>query len=133
LAVHQRIADLIQFSVLLFVHNFEIGDRRKASWTPVDYVLAAIDQSLLVEADEDLAHGAAEVFVHGEVLPRPVNRIAEALHLLKYVAAVVLPPLPNAGNELFPSQIETLHALTSELPLHQHLCGNAGMVGAGKP
>ena len=63
-----RIADVPQVALRLFVDHFQIGDGGVAARAPVDHVLAAIDQALFVEADEDLADGAGEARVEREAL-----------------------------------------------------------------
>jgi hypothetical protein len=69
--------------VLVVVGDFEVADGGLAAGTPVDDVGAAIDEALLVEADEGFADGDGEAVVHGEVLARPVDGGAEALHLVE--------------------------------------------------
>ena len=53
------------------------------SRAPVDDVSAAIDQALLMQADEGFAHGARQAGIHSEILARPVDGGAEALHLVE--------------------------------------------------
>ena len=83
--------------------DFEIADGGLAARAPVDDVRAAIDEALMIEADEGFADGDRQALVHGEVLAAPVDGDAEALHLFEDGAAVVLTPLPDAGNECFPA------------------------------
>ena len=52
------IANLVQLALHLLVLDLKIGNRRLAARTPVDDVLAAINQSFFIQADENLAHGA---------------------------------------------------------------------------
>ena len=103
--VVHRVADLPQMALVLVVDDFEVADGGLAARAPVDDVCAAIDQALLVEADEGLAHGDGELLVHGEVLALPVDRGAEALHLVEDGAAVVALPLPHALDEGLAAQL----------------------------
>ena len=82
LRAHHRVANLIELAGHILMLDLEVRDRRAAVGTPVHDVLAAIDQSLLIEAHENLAHRAREVLVHGEVFAFPIDGGAEALHLL---------------------------------------------------
>ena len=127
------IANLVELARRLLVHHFQIGDRGDAARTPVDDVLAAIDQPFFVEADESFAHRARHALVHGEVLARPVDGGAQPLHLLKNDAAVVLLPVPHAGDECLATDIAAVLAFGGQLALHHQLGGDAGMVGARKP
>ena len=58
--VGERIAQVPDLPVGLLLLRFLIGERGEAAGAPVDDVVAAIDQPLLVERDEGLAHRAAE-------------------------------------------------------------------------
>jgi hypothetical protein len=48
-------------ALLLLVDDFEVADGGLAARAPVDDVGAAIDEALLVEADEGFADGDGEV------------------------------------------------------------------------
>ncbi len=51
------VADLPEMAFLLLVDDFEIADGGLAARTPVDDVRAAVDEALVIEADEGFAHG----------------------------------------------------------------------------
>ena len=94
---------------------------------------AAIDEPLLVEPDEGFTDSDGEVLVHGEVFALPVDGGAETLHLAEDGSAVVALPLPDALDEGFAAKLLAGGAFLGELALDHHLCGDAGVVGAGKP
>ena len=131
--VEDGVADLPEMALVLVVDDFEIADGGLAARAPVDDVSAAIDEPLLVEADEGFADGDGEVLVHGEVFAAPVDGCAEALHLVEDGAAVVALPLPDALDEGFAAELLAGGAFLGELALDHHLRGDAGVVGAGKP
>ena len=81
-AVGQRIADLPDLALLLLVLDFEVGHRRAERRVPVDEALAAIDEAVVVQADERLEHRGGQALVHREALARPVAGRAEAPHLV---------------------------------------------------
>ena len=130
---HNRIANLVQLSLDFFMFDFKIGDRRLATRTPVDDVLAPINQAFFVQPDEHLAHGARQVLIHGEVFAIPIHGSAQPLHLVENCSAVMPLPFPHALDKCLASEIATLLAFTGKLALNHHLGGNAGVVGAGKP
>ena len=131
---NHRIANLVQLALHLFVLDLKIGDRRLAARTPVDDVLAAIDQPFFIQADEDLAHGARQAFVHGEVFAVPIDRRAQPLHLVENRAAVMPLPFPHALDESFAAQIARAFLPSRrQLALHHHLRGDAGVVGSRQP
>ena len=110
-----------------------VGKGGVAAGAPVDDVLALVDEAVLVELDEDLAHGTGEVLVHGEGFAGPVHGSAEALDLLKDLATILLLPFPHAFDEGFAAQIVAALAFLGQGAFHHVLGGDAGMVGAGEP
>ncbi len=128
-----RIANLPEVALLLLVDDFEVADGGLAAGAPVDDVGAAVDESLLVEADEGFAHGDGQVVVHGEVFALPIDGCAEALHLVEDGAAVMAFPLPDALDEGHSAKGLARSAFLGKLALDHHLGGDAGVVGAGQP
>ena len=62
---------------------------------PVDQPLVAVDQALLVAADEHLAHGGGQALVQGEALAAPVAGGAQAAQLAHDGPAALGLPLPD--------------------------------------
>ncbi len=81
-AVGEGIADVVELAEAVFVRDFEVGDGGLLDGVPVDDVGAAVDEALLVEADEGFLDGDVEAVVHGEELAGPVDGGAEAAHLV---------------------------------------------------
>ena len=113
--------------------HFEIRDRGLAARAPVHDVFAAVDQAFFIESDEDLAHGARKILVHGEVFAVPVNGCAQALHLVEDRAAVELLPFPYSLDEFLAAQVAAFLAFFGELALDHHLRRDARVIGAGQP
>ena len=74
-----------------------------------------------------------ESLVQGEALPRPVAGGAEAAHLPADIAAGFFLPLPNLLQKGAASELMSLFPLRLQTAFHQHLGGDAGVVGAGLP
>ena len=127
------VANFPELTLLFFVRDFEIADGGLTAGAPVDDVGAAIDEAVFVKADEGFAHGDGEVLVHGVVLARPVDGVADALHGGEDGAAVVAAPLADALNEDFAAEGLPGCAFADEQALDEHLRGDAGVIGAGKP
>ena len=72
-AIDDRVANFPQLARNLLVLDFEIRDCRLAARAPVDDVLPAIDQALLMQPNEHLAHRSREVVIHGEVFAAPID------------------------------------------------------------
>ena len=81
-AVLERIGDVEERVGDLAVLDLEVGDRRARPRVPVDQVVVAVDEVLVVEVDEDLHHRAHVGVVEREALVVVVHRRAEPLELL---------------------------------------------------
>ena len=133
LAVRERIADVPERAVLLLGLHLEVGHRRLQHRIPVDEPLAAVDEPVLVQADECRLHGTRHPGIHGEAVAAPVDRGAEPAHLARDRAAGFLLPAPHARREGIATEFVARLALGHQLPLDDHLRGNARVVRARLP
>src|SRR5262249_48839671 len=127
------ILDVPEVALLLDVRSLQIANRGLAVRAPVDHVFAAINQTLFVEPDEDLAYRAREAGIQRKTFARPIARRAQPDLLLIYRIAGLLFPRPDALVELFAPQIAVIDALFGELARHNHLGCDSRVIGAGKP
>jgi len=100
---------------------------------PVDHVLAAVDESLLVQLQEGLGHGFREALVESEPLAGPVGTRAQRLHLAGNMSALLVLVLPRALQELLAPHFLAARVLGEQLLLHLQLRRDAGVVRAGEP
>ena len=110
-AVRERVGDVEELVGDLAVLDLEVGDGRARPGVPVDEVVVAVDQALVVEVDEDLHDRLHVALVEGEALVLVVHRGAEALELLDDRAAVLLAPLPHALDERLAPELLAARAL----------------------
>src|SRR4029453_17211911 len=96
-AIFGRIADVPETARLAAVGRLRlfVRERRLTAHAPMNDAVAAIDQPLLIEADEHLAHRLRKALVHREALALPIARRAEAHELLEDLAAVLPFPLTD--------------------------------------
>ena len=132
-AVAQGVAEAPQAAILLPVLDFQIGNGGAQFRVPVDQPLAPVDQAFLVQADEHFDHCAAEALVQREALPGPIHGGAHAPQLARDMAPGGFFPAPNPLLEGAAANFGAALALGVQLPLHQHLGGDAGMVRARLP
>jgi hypothetical protein len=132
-AVGQRVAEQGQLAGDLLVLDLDVGQGGQAARAPVDDPPAPVQQPLLVEGDEHLADGLGEALVHGEALPGPVHRVAEALHLAEDAATGLGLPAPDPLDERLTAEVEAGLALLGQLALDDVLGGDAGVVHARQP
>ena len=133
-AVGERIADIPEVTGLINVLDLRVGERRQAMRTPVDDAAALINEALVVQLAEGLAHGPGAALVHREAGAGPVAARAHLLLLLDDAVAVLFLPFPHALKELLTAKVVAGQALLgAQLLLHLDLGGDAGVVGAGDP
>jgi hypothetical protein len=78
----ERISQVVELPLHLLGLRFLVGERGQAARAPVDDVVAAIDEPLLVQRDEDVADGFGKALVEREPGTLPVARAAEPAQLL---------------------------------------------------
>ena len=128
-----RIAEMPEGAGPRLVLDFQVRDRGEGARIPVHHVLAAVDETPLVQADEALGHGTGQAGIHGEPLPGPVAAGTHSLELVHDPAAVLLLPGPDVLQELLTPDPSAVHSLLGKVPLDEHLRGDSGVVGAGQP
>ena len=69
---------------------------------------------VVVEVDEDLAHGPGQAVVHGEALALPVHRDAHDPELLCDPRVIAALPLPDLLQEASPAEILQLQVHLTE-------------------
>ncbi len=132
-SVRQRIPEVPQRSVFLLALHFEIGQRGEQHRVPIHQALAAVDQTLGVQAHENLGNRLRQPLIHREPIASPVDRVAQAAHLGRDGAAGLLLPPPDPFDEGIAAQIRPLESLSIELALDDHLCRDARVIRAGLP
>ena len=100
---------------------------------PVDDTASLVDQTLFIQGDEYLPNSPGAAFIHGESGTIPVAGCAQLLLLLHNAVAVLLFPVPDSLQELFPAKIVAGQTLLAELFLNLDLGCDTGMVNAGNP
>ena len=80
-AICKRVVNFPDAALLLFAHNFEVGDCGHQDRVPVDQTLAPINQALLIQADKGFPHHGRALLIHGEVFEIPIGRGSKAAHL----------------------------------------------------
>ena len=132
-ALAQGIAQMPQAARFFFGDHFQIGERRLQHRIPVHQALAAVDQALLIETDEDLRHRPGQAGVHREPIALPIDRSPEPAHLPGDMAAGLLLPSPNTLDEGFASELDPARTFGVQLPFDHHLRRDASVIGAGLP
>ena len=154
------VAHGVEGAVLGCGDDFFVGDGGEAGRAPVDHAFAAVDVAAVVEVDEGLLDGAGVVLVHGEAFAPPVAGAAEFFELLNDDAAAVVRPCPDEVKKVFAWDVVfgewDAGFVGGSVPkvgfggeavadgggecvgfaegfFDGGLCGEAGVVGAGKP
>jgi hypothetical protein len=132
-AAAQRIANGGQGAPRLLAVHLLVGERGLAARTPMDDVIAAIDEPLLVQGDEDLAHRPGQPRVEGEAFARPIARATQGVELRPDAAVLFFLPAPDSGHEGLPAQVMAGLPFGEELALDSVLSGDARVVGPRQP
>ena len=132
-AVDERITKPPDLPRLLSGQYFQVGNRRMQHRVPVDQPLAAVDQPFLVESNENLGNRLAEFRVHGEAVSRPIHRCAQPPDLPGDGVSGLLLPIPHPAHESVPPQFAPRPAFGIQQSFHDHLRGDACVVGSHLP
>ena len=118
-----------------FLHlHFIVGERRLRRRVPVHQAFAAIEQTVLEEAEEGFPHRAGARFIHGERLAVEIAGAAHGHELLGDAPLVFVFPRLDFFDEILARKIGAAFALFREDALLDHgLRGDAGVVSAGHP
>jgi hypothetical protein len=127
------VAQMPEFAVRLLRLRLLVGERGEAARAPVDDAVAAVDEPLLVQTHEHLAHRRGELRVQREAGARPVRRRPDGAELPQDGAARLADELPHAFDEGLAAQVVARLSLAREQALDHVLRGDAGVVGAGEP
>ena len=131
--VQHRIPEVPERAGLVIVLDLEVGERGAAVHAPVDDALAAVDEAVLVEVHERLAHGALPRLVHRERLALPVGRGPQPAVLLGDARARAPDEVPHALEERLAADVVPRDALGGQLALDERVDGDGGVVDAGQP
>ena len=131
--LHEGIADVVHGAALVLVLHLVVGEGGAAGRAPFDEILAPVDETALVERDENLAHGPGQAFVEREPLAAPVAGGADLFELLRDDCVMLGLHLPGLFDELLAAQVAAVHACGAQSLLHDMLRGDAGVVGARHP
>ena len=95
------ISNLNKFTGIIVVFYFNIRERCKATWAPIDDAFSAVDKPLIEELLKDCEYCLRKILIHRKCFARPVNRIAKASHLPKNLSAGFSFPIPDFLDEIF--------------------------------
>ena len=129
----ERVVDHVERVLHGPLLDLEVRDRGAQPRVPVDHVVVAVDEALLVQVHEHLGDRAHVVVVHREALVLVVERRSELAELARDVVAVFLHPLPDPLDEGLAPDLQARDPLGLELLLHDPLRGNARVVLAVDP
>ena len=120
-------------ALLGLVLDLGVRDRGVAVGAPVDHTVSAVDQALIVQADEHFLDGVGAALVHREAFALPVAGAAQLFQLADDAVAVGVLPVPGALQKAVAADHLFGQALLAHFGNDFGLGGNGGMVGAGHP
>ena len=133
-SVLHRIADVEQLARLgLPGLRLLVRQSGEAAGAPMDYPMAPVDQPLLPQPHEHLAHGPRVVRIEREPRAAPIARAADHLELLEDGVPRLANEGPHPLHEPLAAEVETALALARDDPLHHVLRRDACVVGPREP
>ena len=102
-------------------------------WIPIDHAETTIDESLLVEVNEDFEHTFTTLLIHRESSSIPIAGCTQTAQLLEDDASVFVCPSPSMLQELLTSEVALLDALFCQTIHHLCLRSNGSVVCARHP
>ena len=97
--VFQRVAEVKELGVFVFVDDFFVGKHRLRFGVPVGHAQAAVDFSFFIKVNEDVEHGLRQAGFHGEAGALPIAGGAEFFELVEDNAAVFFFPAEGVFQE----------------------------------
>ena len=132
-AVGNEIAHMIEMALGIAVDNLVIGYGSMSFRVPIDHADSPVYPPLLVEIDESVDDGFAQLRLHSEAGAVPVAGCTELAELLEYDASVLLLPLPGIFEELLTGEVLFFDAHILEFGNHLVFGSDACMVGTRNP
>ncbi len=132
-AVQERILNIIQLGLFLFVFDLDIREDRPAVGAAVDQVIVPVDQPFVIEVDKNAPHRVGESFVQSKPFPCPVQRGPELLQLVDDDASILIFPIPGDLHELVASDLLPRQSLLLKALLDHVMDGDARVVCSRKP
>ena len=133
LSVRDEIAHMVELAGGVLVLDLFVADGGQAHGIPVNHTDALVDISFLVEINEGVDDGFAQVRVHRKLGAVPVATGAEFAELVQDDAAVFFLPFPGVLEELLTGEVFLADALGFQFGDDFVLGGDAGVVGSGHP
>ena len=101
--------------------------------TPVNHPVTAVDQTLIVKAQEHLLYRFGTPFIHGKTFSRPVAGGTHLLQLLDDPSAILFLPFPSPLQKGFPADLLFGDSLFAHRLHNLGLGSDGSMVGARHP
>src|SRR3954470_13892379 len=102
----QGIAKVPDTAVDFLLVDLLVRKRRQTTRTPIDDVMASIDEPLFVQAHERLTDGTRGSLIQREVRPGPGRRAAYGLELVENRCSRLSHVGPDAIHKRIPAEIE---------------------------
>ena len=124
---------MIKVALHILIFHFKIRKCRVATGTPVDDIVAFVNQPLFIERDKHLANRLGQTLIHGEAVPLPVQRTAQFFQLFRDGSARFVTPFPHPLHKRVTAQRLAVSSFRMQLTLDHILGSNSGMVCARLP
>ena len=128
-----RIAQVVEFVMLVVIDNLLVGEGSLTLRIPVDHTQAAVDEAFLIQVAEHLDDRFGAGLVHGERCSVPIAGATEFAQLLEDDTSVLVRPIPRMLEELLAREVGFVDSLLLEALDDLRFRSNRRMVGARNP
>ena len=132
-AAFDRVVEVVELIVRLFVLNFQVRDGALVPRAPVDDPRTPVDEALSPELDEGVPDRIHVGRVHGEPDARPIRRETKPAHLLEDGVPGGLVPVLHQSIPGVPADRFFRRAFLGQLLFEDILGGDRGVVRPGHP
>ena len=131
--IYERIFNMPEMSLLLFILYFRIGNGSIADRTPVYDTGTLVDPAFFMHLTENFRNCFITAFIHGKSFSVPVTGRTHLLQLFNDTSAIFLFPVPGTCQKAFTSEVFFINAFFFQLFNDLNLCCNGGMICTGLP
>ncbi len=121
----------VKCGFFLAANHFVVRHRRFQIRVPVDNAVTPVNQAVVVHPGEGFIDTAVQGVIQGVPFPTPIGAGAHRPHLGADGSPAVFNKLLETLDERFPTHLVLVGALISQLLLHNGVCCQSSVVGAG--
>ena len=131
--IHKGIFYIVEVCIFLFIFNFKISKSCFTPWTPVDNILALINQSLFIKSYKYFSDSIGKALIHGKTLTLPVTGSPKSFKLINNGSTGFFTPFPDLFYKIFSAKLIPCQTFFSKIFFNNILGCNPCMICSRHP